>query len=365
MNIVHVPLGGRAYDIKIGSGVIHNLAEELHKLAPKQKNIVIITEENVAKIHLAKIENILKDADFEVHVLILPSGESTKCFSSLEKTVRFALQHHVERSHALIALGGGVIGDLTGFTASMIRRGCKFIQIPTTLLSQVDSSVGGKTAINTPEGKNLVGAFYQPSLVIIDIDFLKTLPNRDYYAGYAEVVKYGLLGDRYFFSFLKDNQQACDERNTDFLLKIITHSVQMKSNIVCEDEHENGVRALLNLGHTFGHAYEAMGGYSDKLLHGEAIALGMVHAAQYSVQQGTLTQEDAILIKDMIKNASLPTELKEIFSQYTAQEILSLMMQDKKVSDGKLTFILYKAIGEAIIQKDIPVSQMEAFLNEL
>ena len=362
-DIVHVPLGDRAYDVIVGAGVSKLLPEKLKDIASKQKTVVVITEDNVAKHHLASLQTALENSDYDVRPLILKAGEATKNFENLEKAVRFCLEHHVERSHAIIALGGGVIGDLTGFVASMIRRGCKFIQIPTTLLAQVDSSVGGKTAINTPDGKNLVGAFYQPSLVLADTDYLQTLSKRDYNAGYAEVLKYGLLGDKDFFIFLSQNQDQFDAYNPDYLRKIVTYSVQMKADIVVEDEKEHGRRALLNLGHTFGHAYEAEMGYSEKLLHGEAVALGMVHAFEYSAAQGLCTLEDAAFVCDVIKKAHLPTSLKDTLPNASSEILLKHMKQDKKVSDGSLTFILVKAIGDAFIQKDVEQNKIIRFLD--
>lgn len=366
MRTIHVPLGARAYDVCVGSGAIKYLPEAIKKVLPSsQKKFVIITEKNVAALHLEALEALLQTSGYECVSLILDAGEGTKNFANLEKVVRFCLQHHVERSHAIIALGGGVIGDLTGFAASMVRRGCKFIQIPTTLLAQVDSSVGGKTAINAPEGKNLIGAFYQPCLVIADTDYLKTLPKRDYYAGYAEVLKYGLLGDKPFFERLAAQQDKCDAYDEAFLTEIVSHSVQMKADIVVEDETEKGRRALLNLGHTFGHAYEAETGYSDRLLHGEAIALGMVHAFAFSASCGYCTSEEADLIKSVLAHAHLPVDVRKILPNIDIDKILAHISQDKKVSSGQLTFILVNGIGDAFVKKNVPADWVRSFLLTL
>lgn len=364
-NIVHVPLENRAYDVVIGADIISSLPDYITELCPKQTSFVIISEDNVVHHHYRTLEKILLDAGLTVHLLSLPAGENTKNFAYLEQVVRFCLEKKVERHHVIIAFGGGVIGDLTGFATSMIRRGCKFIQIPTTLLAQVDSSVGGKTAINTPEGKNLVGSFYQPALVLADTDYLQTLSNRDYKAGYAEVLKYGLLGDADFFDYLEQSQNACDVRDKDFLLKIVTHSVQMKADIVVRDEHEKADRALLNLGHTFGHAYEAMCGYSDKLLHGEAVALGMVHAFAFSAEYDFCDKTEGIRVKQVIANAGLPTDLDMILPHSKASHILDYMLQDKKMVDGGMNLILAHGIGRAFIEKNVQQKQILDFLNTI
>ena len=364
-NIVHVPLDNRAYDVVVGSDIISSLPDYIKKLSPKQTSVVVISEDNVVKHHYLVLEKILFDAGLSVHLLCLPSGEKTKNFSSLEQVVRFCLEKKVERHHAIIAFGGGVIGDLTGFAASMIRRGCKFIQIPTTLLAQVDSSVGGKTAINTPEGKNLIGSFYQPALVLADISYLQTLSSRDYKAGYAEVLKYGLLGDADFFDYLEQSQNACDMRDKDFLLKIVTHSVQMKADIVVRDEHEKAERALLNLGHTFGHAYEALCGYSERLLHGEAVALGMVHAFAFSAEYGFCNEAESVRAKQVIANAGLPTDLDMILPDFKASHILDYMLQDKKMVDGGINLILVHHIGRAFIEKNVQQERILNFLNKI
>ncbi|MFT6263538.1 MAG: 3-dehydroquinate synthase [Dasania sp.] len=359
-----VSLDARSYDIFIGQSIIHTLGDIVNKLNDKQKSIVIITEENVAALYLEKITHILEQSHYLVHTLILPAGESTKSLTYFEQVTDFCLVHNVERNHAIIALGGGVIGDLTGFVASTLRRGCRFIQIPTTLLAQVDSSVGGKTAINSSHGKNLIG-FYQPSAVLIDIDFLSSLSDRVYRSGYAEVIKYGLLGDRPFVDYLADNNYLFLEKNAAFLIKIIAHCVKMKADIVSRDETEQGERALLNLGHTFGHAYEAQTHYSDLLYHGEAVAIGMLHAAEFSHLLGYLSYEDATYIKNVLLQANFNINIKHYIPEFNAQSIIDDMMQDKKVSNNNLTLILYKKIGEAFIDKEINKNILVNYFNNI
>ncbi len=354
---------GVSYPIYIGTDAIHLCGNALKVINPKQKNVVVITEERVASFYRQQVETLLSESGVKTEFLILQSGEGTKNFTNLEKVTRFCLEKNVERNHAIIALGGGVIGDLVGFAASMIRRGCKFIQIPTTLLAQTDSAVGGKTAINTPEGKNLVGAFYQPDAVIADTAYLKTLPERDYAAGFAEVVKYGLLGDREFFIFLENNLDAYRNRELAFLTHIVKHCAQMKADIVARDETERGDRALLNLGHTFGHAYEAETGYSDRLLHGEAVAIGCVNAFDFSEKIGDCTKPDAQRVKDFFRAAGLPVSARDIIPDYDAEKLLARMQQDKKNSDGELTFILTRGIGKAYIQKATSAREIFDFLQ--
>ncbi len=353
MLIQSVSLAQRSYNIYIGNQILTVVSDVLSQLNPQQKSVVIITEQNVADLYLTSLKTILSNKGYDVHALTLPAGESTKSFTYFEHVMRFCLQHNVERNHALIAFGGGVIGDLTGFVASTLRRGCKFIQIPTTLLAQVDSSVGGKTAINSLEGKNLIGTFYQPSAVIIDSHFLQSLPKRVYLSGYAEVIKYGILGDKEFFDYLNDNNDLFLQRHDDFLIKIIAHCVKMKADIVGRDETEQGERALLNLGHTFGHAYEAETGYSDILHHGEAVAIGMLDAAQFSQQLNYLSVDDVMCIKALLLKAGFNVNIKDYLSHFSGDIILNHMMQDKKVSNNMITLILLKKIGQACIDKNI------------
>lgn len=363
MIIQNVSLGSRSYKIHIGHHNLNLVTDILKELNPKQKSVVIITEQNVAELYLDNIKHILLNAKYHVEALILPSGEATKSFTYFEKVTRFCLKNNVERNHAIIALGGGVVGDLTGFVASTIRRGCKFIQIPTTLLSQVDSSVGGKTAINSVEGKNLIGTFYQPSAVIIDIEFLKSLSDRVYRSGYAEVIKYGLLGDKDFFDFLKSNNHLFLERNNDFLIKIIAHSVKMKADIVSRDETEQGERALLNLGHTFGHAYEAETGYSDILHHGEAVAIGMYDAIRFSYLLGLVSEMQVKEVQELLLQAGFNLNIHHFISDFSIQNIIQHIMQDKKVVDNNMTFILLKNIGIAFIDKNIDKNSLIEYFN--
>jgi 3-dehydroquinate synthase len=360
-----VALGDRSYPIHIGDNILGFITDILKNLNPKQKSVVVITEKNVSDLYLGVLNNILIQADYTVHSLILPSGEGTKSFTFFETIARFCLQHHVERNHAIIAFGGGVIGDLTGFVASTVRRGCRFIQIPTTLLSQVDSSVGGKTAINTHEGKNLIGTFYQPSAVLIDSHFLKTLPQRVYRSGYAEVIKYGVLGDKDFFDYLKNNNDLFLKQDTDFLIRIISHCVRMKADIVMRDETEQGERALLNLGHTFGHAYEAQTRYSDTLHHGEAIAIGMLNAAEFSSLLKIIPSEEVVCLKECLLNAGFEIDILKIIPDFSSDMIIKHMMQDKKVSNNKMTLILLEKIGKAYIDKNINLNMLSEYFNNI
>jgi len=288
--VVGVDLGSRSYDVIVGSGLI---AESGQFAAPflKRPRCAIVTDENVASLHLEALQTGLASAQIESEAIVLPSGERTKCWSMLERTVESLLDFKIERDDMLIAFGGGVIGDLAGFAASILRRGIRFIQIPTSLLAQVDSSVGGKTGINSPSGKNLIGAFHQPSLVLADIDVLDTLSGREFLAGYGEVVKYGLLGDLPFFEWLEKNGPALAAGDKPLRAESVARSVQAKADIVARDEHERGDRALLNLGHTFGHALEAATGYSDRLLHGEGVSVGMGLAFDLSFRLGHCSQE--------------------------------------------------------------------------
>ncbi len=363
MIIKNVALGNRGYDIFIGNQIISSVTDILYTLNPNQKSVVIITETNVADLYLKILNDILIEKGYEIHSLVLPAGENTKSLPFFEQVMRFCLQHNVERNHAIIAFGGGVIGDLTGFVASTLRRGCRFIQIPTTLLSQVDSSVGGKTAINSPEGKNLIGTFYQPSAVIIDIQFLKSLPSRVYRSGYAEVIKYGLLGDKAFFDYLSQHTHLFLSRDTHFLMNIIAHCVQMKADIVSRDETEQGERALLNLGHTFGHAYEAETGYSDILHHGEAVAIGMVDAAEFSYRLNYVSLSDVSTVKKFLEEVGFNITIKDYASHISSEIILKHMMQDKKVSNNQMTLILLNNIGHAFISKNTNIQLLNDYLS--
>lgn len=353
----------RSYDIHIGSGLLESCASLISPLL-KRDFVAIVTDENVAKSHLEGLTQTLDRAEITHVTKIMPPGEASKSFTGLETLMHWLLDNKVERQDMVIALGGGVIGDLTGFAAATLRRGVRFTQIPTTLLAQVDSSVGGKTGINVPQGKNLVGAFHQPSLVLADLDVLQTLPDREFRAGYAEIVKYAAICDRPFFDWLEDNLEALNNRNNDALSFAIAKSCQTKADIVAQDEKEHGARALLNLGHTFAHAYENLTGYSENLLHGEAVGLGIAQAVQLSVHLGICPEADAQALVNHLAKAGLPVSQADIKGgPFKATDLVNAMVQDKKVSQGVMTFILMKAIGEAFITNEVSASQLTAFLQ--
>jgi 3-dehydroquinate synthase len=353
----------RSYDIHIGSGLLESCASLISPLL-KRDFVAIVTDENVAKSHLEGLTQTLDRAEITHVTKIMPPGEASKSFTGLETLMHWLLDNKVERQDMVIALGGGVIGDLTGFAAATLRRGVRFTQIPTTLLAQVDSSVGGKTGINVPQGKNLVGAFHQPSLVLADLDVLQTLPDREFRAGYAEIVKYAAICDRPFFDWLEDNLEALNNRNNDALSFAIAKSCQTKADIVAQDEKEHGARALLNLGHTFAHAYENLTGYSENLLHGEAVGLGIAQAVQLSVLLGICPEADAQALVNHLAKAGLPVSQADIKGgPFKATDLVNAMVQDKKVSQGVMTFILMKAIGEAFITNEVSASQLTAFLQ--
>ena len=353
----------RSYDIHIGSGLLESCASLISPLL-KRDFVAIVTDENVAKSHLEGLTQTLDRAEITHVTKIMPPGEASKSFTGLETLMQWLLDNKVERQDMVIALGGGVIGDLTGFAAATLRRGVRFTQIPTTLLAQVDSSVGGKTGINVPQGKNLVGAFHQPSLVLADLDVLQTLPDREFRAGYAEIVKYAAICDRPFFDWLEDNLEALNNRNNDALSFAIAKSCQTKADIVAQDEKEHGARALLNLGHTFAHAYENLTGYSENLLHGEAVGLGIAQAVQLSDHLGICPEADAQALVNHLAKAGLPVSQADIKGgPFKATDLVNAMAQDKKVSQGVMTFILMKAIGEAFITNEVSASQLTAFLQ--
>ena len=362
---VNVALGERAYDIFVGTELIARAADYLEPVLRRPRT-AIITDETVAGLHLPALTESLDAAGIRHAHLALKPGEQTKCFAELERVTAFLLEQGIERSDMVIALGGGVIGDLTGFAASILRRGTDFVQIPTTLLSQVDSSVGGKTGINTPHGKNLIGAFHQPRLVLADTSALATLSEREFLAGYAEVVKYGLINDRDFFDWLEANLDAVKEGDAAARTHAIVKSCKAKAAVVAEDEREGGVRALLNLGHTFGHALEAATSYdARRLVHGEGVAIGMVMAFEFSAMLGLCSGQDAVRVKAHLKRAGLPTALSDIPGTLPgADALVGLMAQDKKVVDGKLTFILARGIGESFITRDIDTGDLQRFLSE-
>lgn len=360
---VNVPLGDRAYDVLIGPDL---LAEAGRLIAGRlgKARCGIVTDENVAKHHLASLEASLRAEGRHKGSIVLPAGEPTKSFRQLGPLCERLLELGLERGDLVVAFGGGVIGDLAGFAAGILRRGVRFVQIPTTLLAQVDSSVGGKTGINTPQGKNLIGVFHQPSLVIADTDVLKTLPPREMRAGYAEVVKYGLLGDANFFRWLEAAHDGVFGFDLETLVTTIETSVKAKAAIVARDEHETGDRALLNLGHTFGHALEAWTGYSDRLLHGEGVAIGMCLAFRFSERLGLCPEGTAARVAAHIAAVGLPTKIGDIpGGAADAAELVRLMGQDKKVKDGRLTFILVRDIGQAFVSRDVDEATVRGFLE--
>ncbi len=363
---VPVALAERSYEILIGQGLLQQAGELIAPLL-KRDFVAIVTDENVALHHLKALQTALTASNISFKSIILPAGESTKSYKYLAELCDGLIAAGVERRDCVIALGGGVIGDLTGFAASILRRGVNFVQIPTSLLAMVDSSVGGKTGINSPLGKNLIGAFHQPILVIADLDLLTTLPQRQRAAGYAEIAKYGLLGDASFFAWLDNNLEAIVKGGNDILATAhaVRTSCEMKARIVAEDETETGLRALLNLGHTFGHALEAACGYSDRLLHGEAVSIGMVQAFKFSEQQGHCAKGLSSKLAKHLQRAKLPTHVSEISGNMPPPEdLFELMRQDKKAIGGKLTLILAKTIGESFIAKNVDDDAVLSFLQE-
>lgn len=359
-----VALGDRAYDIVVGEDLIAGAGGCIRPLLRRPRTI-IVTDENVAPRYLASLQASLDAAGVEHSAIVLPPGERTKDFAHLESLTTQVLSLGVERDAALIALGGGVIGDLTGFAAAIALRGMPFVQMPTTLLSQVDSSVGGKTGINTPQGKNLVGAFHQPILVLADTGVLDTLPARELLAGYAEVVKYGLLGDADFFRWLETDGAAMLAGDRALRRHAVLESCRAKAAIVAEDEKEHGRRALLNLGHTFGHALEAEAGYGDALLHGEGVAIGMVMAFDLSVRMGLCPAQDAARVRRHFAAVGLPAGIAaNVKSEgWTADRLLHHMGKDKKVAGGRMTFILVRGIGKAFITRDVALDDVRAVLD--
>ena len=359
--IVTVALGARSYDIVIGRGEIATLGARAAALKPGAR-AAIVTDDTVAGLHLHATEAALAAAGIPASRITVPPGEASKSFARLEEVCEALIAARIERGDMVIALGGGVVGDLAGFAAATVRRGLDCIQVPTTLLAQVDSSVGGKTAIDSRHGKNLIGAFHQPVLVVADTAVLDTLPLREFRSGYAEVVKYGLLGDAAFFAWLDANLNEVFAGGPA-REHAIAVSCQMKADIVARDERETGDRALLNLGHTFGHAFEAAAGFSDRLLHGEAVALGMALAAEFSARIGVLAPEAVARVKRHLAGVGLPVDCGG-GGFPDADRLMALMAQDKKVKRGRLTFILLRDIGAAYIESDVDPAQVRAFLAE-
>ncbi|GLV21520.1 3-dehydroquinate synthase [Sphingobium sp. TomMM35A] len=364
MAIVRVALDARSYDIVIEQGALDRAAGHLGSYA-RGGRMVVVTDANVAKAQLPRLENSLRSTGITVQPIILPAGEQTKSWRHLEQLLDQLLALEVERGDHVVALGGGVIGDLVGFAASILKRGCHFIQVPTTLLAQVDSSVGGKTAINASAGKNLIGSFYQPSLVLIDPSTLDSLPHRETRAGYAEIVKYGLIDDPEFFAWCEAEGHRLLTGDRDAREFAIERSVRAKAAIVADDEREtSGRRALLNLGHTFGHALEADTGFSDLLLHGEGVAAGMALAFRYSARLGLCAPEDADRVTAHLKSVGLPHDLASAHVEADGAALVAHMLHDKKMAAGTLPFLLARGIGKTFLSKDVVLDDVAAFLDE-
>lgn len=366
---VHVDLGERSYDIHVGPALLTQAALWLKPLLSRPA-LVVIADAAIAENHLATLISGLEEQDIDVRHYIVASGEASKSFAQVEQLCEWLLDQQLSRGDLIVALGGGVIGDLTGFAAAILKRGTRFVQIPTTLLAQVDSSVGGKTGINTRHGKNLIGAFHQPEIVLADTSVLGSLPERDYRAGYAEIIKYGVLGDADFFKWLESENAKILARDPDAVMRAVTRSCEMKAEIVKRDERETGDRALLNLGHTFAHAFEAYAGYDGKLLHGEAVGLGMVLAMAYSVRRGLCPQADATRVADLVAAAGLPATIGDIagrggnIGNFIADDLLNAIAQDKKVIDGRLRLVLARAIGAAFVEETVDANDLKQFLIE-
>jgi len=364
INTVPVDLGSRSYDVLIGSGLIDRAGELIAPLLTRRK-VAVITDETVAGLHLLRLGAGFEAQGIALTALALPPGEATKGWQQFARCSEWLLEQKIERRDVVVAFGGGVVGDLVGFAAAVLRRGVRFVQLPTTLLAQVDSSVGGKTGINTAQGKNLIGAFHQPSLVLADIDALGTLTPRDFLAGYGEVVKYGLLGDAGFFDWLEAHGPVLASGDNAARLHAVTRSVEMKAGIVSRDETEEGERALLNLGHTFCHALEKATGYGDRLLHGEGVAIGCALAFQLSQRLGLCSQEAPSRVRAHLRRLGMKTDLADIPGDLPdAGALLALMGQDKKVVDGRLRFILAHDIGQAFVAEDVPPDLVHALLAE-
>jgi 3-dehydroquinate synthase len=363
MTVIRVPLGERSYDIHIEAGSLDR-AGDLIGSSARGGRFVVVTDAHVAEHQLPRLAAGLQKAGIAVDSIVLPAGEGTKSWAELARLTDGLLERGIERSDHIVALGGGVIGDLIGFAAAILKRGCNFIQIPTSLLAQVDSSVGGKTAINSAAGKNLIGAFYQPSFVLIDPTTLDTLPPREVGAGYAEVVKYGLIGDAEFFAWCEENGAALRAGDPAAREHAIAVSVAAKAETVAADEREtSGRRALLNLGHTFGHALEAETGFSDRLLHGEAVAAGMALAFRFSASRGICAQTDADRVVAHLRGVGLPAGLADAGISANGATLVEHMLHDKKMSGGKLPFILARGIGQSYLDKTVALEDVERFLD--
>ena len=361
-NKISVNLAQRSYDIIVGADSIEKLSDYLGDKS--YSKIFVITDENVDKLHSEKLLEVLQKTNITTEKIVTKAGEQTKSFESLQNVCEQILSKGVDRKSLIIAFGGGVIGDLSGFVASILLRGIDFIQVPTTLLSAVDSSVGGKTAINSSVGKNLIGSFYQPQLVLCDLNFLQTLPIRELKSGYAEVVKYGFICDLKFFEFLEKSYSKIFEYDAEILQKIIIRSCQIKAEVVSNDEREAGQRALLNFGHTFGHLFETETGYSDKILHGEAVALGMVMAAKMSLNFGMILETDYLRVEKHLKECGFVINAREIQKKWDNNSLISHLYKDKKTEGKNLTFILLNSIGSSIIKKSVDLEAFKKVLIE-
>lgn len=358
---ISVALGARSYDIHVGPGILADAGRLIAPLA--HGPVPVVTDSNVAALHLDRFIGFLTSAGVDARPIVVDPGESTKSFRWLETLTGDLLATGVDRGGLIVAFGGGVIGDLTGFAAGILKRGIAFAQIPTTLLSQVDSSVGGKTGINVPEGKNLVGVFHQPRLVLADTDVLGTLPRRELLAGYAEVAKTAALGDADYFAWLEANAVRALNGEVDAIVHTVAHACRMKADVVTRDERESGVRALLNLGHTFGHALEAATGFSDRLLHGEGVSIGMSLAFRLSAKLGLCPEADAVRLIRHLKAVGLPTEIADIPGHRPgAETLIAAMGHDKKVKDGRLVFVLVRGIGRAFVTDEVPIHAVRAVM---
>jgi 3-dehydroquinate synthase len=362
MRAIRVGLGARSYDVLVGPGLIEQAGVLIKPFLPRQRTTVVC-DETVERLHGPALTAALEAAGIDARVVVMPPGEGTKSWAGLADLSDRLLALGLDRGDVVTAFGGGVIGDLTGFAAAIYKRGIDFIQMPTTLLSQVDSSVGGKTAIDTPRGKNLIGAFHQPRLVLADLDVLSTLSDREMRAGYAEVIKYGMLGDPRFFEWLEREGAHVLQRQPEALAHAVAHSVQMKADIVGEDEKEAAARALLNLGHTFGHALEAETGYGEALLHGEAVAIGCAQAFRFSAAQGLCPADHAERATAAIAASGLPVRMDQVKgAPFNADRLISHMAQDKKAQGGRLTFVLVKGVGQAFVAKGVDAAAVRGFL---
>ena len=361
---IPVGLGGRSYEVLVGPGLVDQAGERMAGFL-KRPRTAVVSDETVWALHGARLTAALARAGITALPIVLPPGEQTKSFAGLDDLTDRLLALELDRGDVITAFGGGVVGDLAGFAAAIFKRGVDFIQIPTTLLAQVDSSVGGKTAIDTPRGKNLVGAFHQPRLVLADLDVLATLSEREMRAGYAEVIKYGFLGDFGFFEWLETKGAEVLAREPQALSRAVARSVEMKAEIVAEDETEQGRRALLNLGHTFGHALESETGFGEALLHGEAVAAGIALAFRFSASQGLCSRQEAVRAGAAIAAVGLPATLADVSAKpFEADRLLSHMGQDKKAEGGRLTFILARGLGDAFVAKDVDAGAVRKFLIE-